>query len=193
MKGQSELLEYVLTIFFSLIVLLAVSAIIYTFYRNALTQDATKSLNQVALQVSDSILKIYQQGKQSTASPPNASVVLIASVDLNLPTKISGKNYEIDLIPINPLFSSVINFTVNNKNILYTIQPGGAKIIVKTTEDPIIMITKDLPNIDVNFQGTTKDGLNATLNYYRYNYNGTVYDKILLGNQPFIIDITRIS
>jgi len=192
-KGQTEIIEYTLTILFSVIVLIAVSAIIYSFYTNAQTQDTQKSLNEAVLAVSNTILKAYQQGKQSTASPANSTSILIASVNLNLPTKISNRNYEIDLLRINPIFTSIINFTVGGVNVTPVIQTSGAKIVAKTTENPVISVTKDLPNIDVNVQGSVYNGLNSTIRYYRYNYNGTVYDKIILGDQGIIIDISQIS
>jgi len=192
-KGQSQLIEYVLTILFSVVILIGVTALIYSFYNNAQKQDVQNSLNEISLEVSNAILKIYQQGKSSTANPANSTSVLIASVNLNLPQKISNKNYEIDLIRINPLFTSVINFTVGGINVTPSIQTSGAKIVAKTTEDPKITLTKDLPNIDVNVQGSAFNGQNATLKYYRYNFNGTVYDKIILGEQGIIIDITQIS
>lgn len=193
MKGQSNLIEFVLSVLFSIIVLVAVSAIIYAFYRNALAQDMTKSLNEVTLQMSDSILKIYQQGKQSTASPLNSTSVLIATVNMNLPTKISNRNYEVDLIPINPLYASIVNVSIGGINLTYVIKTDGAKIIARSTDDPKITVSKDLPNVAVNIQGSAINGLNATLQYYRYNFNGTVYDKILLGNPGIIVDINQIS
>jgi len=192
-KGQAELIEYTLTVLFSVIILISVAAIAYTFYNNALKQDMKKSMDEVALQLSNAILKIYQQGKQSTASPANSTSILIASVNLNLPAKISNRNYEVDLIRENPLFTSVINFTVGSVNVTPSILTSGAKIVVKTIDDPKIVSSKDLPNIDVNVQGTVFNGINATLKYYRYNYNGTSYDKIVLGEQGIIIDITEIS
>jgi len=192
-KGQSQIIEYALSVLFSVIILIAVAGIIYSFYKNAQLRDAQRSLDEVALQVSNSILKIYQQGKQSPSSPANSTSILIASVNLNLPTKISNQNYEIDLLRINPIFTSLINFTVNGINVTPSIQTSGAKIVAKTLESPEISVTKDLPNIDVNVQGSVFNGRNGTLKYYRYNYNGTLYDKIVLGEQGIIIDITQIS
>jgi len=192
-KGQAQLIEYTLTILFSIIILIAVSGIIYSFYSSSLRQDAQNSLNEVDLAVSNAILKIYQQGKSSSSAPSNSTSVLIASVNLNLPSKISNKNYEVDLVQLNPLFTSIINLTVNGANVTPSIQTSGAKIVAKTTENPQTVVAKDLPNIDVNVQGSAINGRNATLRYYRYNFNGTVRDKIILGEQGIIIDITKIS
>jgi len=191
-KGQSNLIEYVLSIFLSLIILIAVSGIIYSFYTSALRQDTYKSLNAINLEISSTISKIYQQGKSSTSSPSGSTIILLASVNLDLPMKISGKNYEIDLLPLNPIFATVTNVTSNGANVTMLIQSSGAKIIAKTTDNPQVVVSKDLTNIDVNVQGSTVNGQNATLRYYRYNFNGTVYDKIVLGGQGIIIDITQM-
>lgn len=193
MKGQSNLIDFVLSILFSVIILVVVAALAYSFYRNALTQDVTKSLNEVTLQISDAILKVYQQGKQSTASPTSGTSVLLATVNLNLPAKISSRNYEIDFVPINPLYASLTNVSIGGLNESYILKTDGAKIVARTTDDPIITVTKDLPNVDINIQGNAVDGINASLQYYRYNSGGTVYDKITLGNQQIIIDISHIS
>jgi hypothetical protein len=192
-KGQSNLMEYILSIFFSLIVLLAVASIIYSFYNNALKQDITKSLNEVDSEVSSAIYKIYQQGKASSSSPANSTSVLLANVNLNLPSRVTNRNYEVDLISINPLFATVSNVTIGGSNVSTLIQSFGAKIVAKTTDDPKIVVSKDLTNIDAAIQGTFINGINTTLKYYRYNFNGTIYDKIILGEQQIIIDITQMS
>jgi hypothetical protein len=192
-KGQSSLIEYILTILFSVIILIAISGIIYAFYNNILKQDISRSLNEINLQTADAISKIYQQGKASTSSPSNSTSILLASVNLNMPTKISGKNYEIDLFPLNSIFATINNVTSQGMNVTMLIQSSGAKIVAKTTEDPKIVVSKDITNIDVNIQGAVINGINSTLKYYRYNFNGTIYDKIILGEQGIIIDITQMS
>jgi hypothetical protein len=186
-------MEYILTIFFSLIVLLVVSSLIYAFYNSVLTQDITKSLNEINSEVSSAIYKVYQEGKVSTASPANSTSVLLATVNLNLPQKVTNRNYEVDLIPINPLFATIANVTSGGLNITTLIQGSGSKIVSKTTDDPKISISKDLANINANVQGTVLSGVNATLKYYRYNFNGIIYDKIILGEQGITIDINQMS
>lgn len=192
-KGQSNLIEYVLTILFSLIILVAVSTIIYSFYNSVSKQDLTRSLNQIDLEVSSAIYKIYQQGKASSTSPANSTSVLLANVNLNLPTKVSNRNYEVDLVPLNPLFATVSNVTTGGVSVTTLIQSSGGKIVAKTIDDPKIVISKDLTNINANVQGMILNGKNATLKYYRYNFNGNIYDKIILGEQGIIIDINQMS
>lgn len=192
-KGQSNLIEYVLTILFSVIILIAISAITYSFYNSVVKQDVSRSLNEINLQIAGAISKIYQQGKASISSPSNSTSILLASVNLNLPTKISGRNYEIDLLPMNPIFATISNVTSQGMNVTILIQSSGARIVAKTTDDPKIVVSKDITNIDVNMQGSVVNGRNSTLKYYRYNFNGTIYDKIVLGGQGIIIDITQMS
>jgi hypothetical protein len=150
-------------------------------------------LNQIDLEVSSAIYKIYQQGKASSTSPANSTSVLLANVNLNLPTKVSNRNYEVDLVPLNPLFATVSNVTTGGVSVTTLIQSSGGKIVAKTIDDPKIVISKDLTNINANVQGMILNGKNATLKYYRYNFNGNIYDKIILGEQGIIIDINQMS
>jgi hypothetical protein len=110
-----------------------------------------------------------------------------------LPSHISRRNYEIFLVSGSQIWVNVINLTVESQNISSSIKTSGAKIVAKTTQDPFVTVEYDIPNIDVGVQGRSANGVDSKLSYYRYNFNGTVYDKIVLGSSDILIDITNVS
>jgi hypothetical protein len=192
-KGQANLIEYVLTISFSVAILIGVTAMFYSFYATTTRADAEKGLRELSIQTADNILKFYKSAKDSKAQPSNSSSILISEIDLKLPSQISGRNYEMFLISTNPVWTSVINFTVDSQNISSMIETSVAKIVAKTTQDPYVTVEYDIPNIDVGVQGKSVNGVESKLRYYRYNFNGTVYDKIVLGSSDILVGITGVS
>lgn len=192
-KGQANLIEYVLTISFGVIILISVTAMIYSFYSTTIRTDAEKGLRELSIQTAENILKLYKSAKDSKAQPPNSSSVLISEIDLSLPSQVSRRNYEIFLVSTNPIWTNIINFTIDNQNVSSAMKTSGAKIVAKTTQDPFVTVEYDIPNIDVGVQGRSQNGVGSKLRYYRYNFNDTVYDKIVLGSSDILVDITSIS
>jgi len=191
MKGQAKYIEYILTILLGVIFLVIISSLIYVFYTTSLKQEIRESLKQIALQVSHNILEAYEAGKTLKAQPSNYTSILLNEMDLNLPSSVSRRNYEIFLVSANPVWST-INFTVENQSISPIIETPGAKIVAQTTQDPIVSVEHALPNIDVSVQGKSENG-RGELRYYRYNLNGTIYDTVILGEAEILIAITSIS
>lgn len=191
-KGQAELVEYIMTIAIGLIILTVISTLSYGFYRNAVKADLEKGLTELTIQTDENILKLYKTGKTSKAQPSNSSSILISDVNLNLPSQISKRNYEIYLVGSNPVWLNLINFTLNEQNVSSVTKISGAKVVARTTQDPYVTVERNMPNIEVGVQGRSENGKDSKLTYYRYNANGTVYDKIVLGSS-ILIDVTNIS
>jgi hypothetical protein len=192
-KGQAKFIEYMFTIVMSVIFLTIVSLMIYIFYMNALKTEIRNSLNQLSIQVGNSVIKIYETAKLSSAQPTNNTDILLNELKLSLPYTVSNRNYRIRFISAMPIWTSVRNITFDEINATWTIKPSGAIIYAETTEDPKVSVEYYLPNIDVGVQGQCENGQNGVLKYYRFNINNTVKDKIVLGEASAIIDITGIS
>lgn len=191
MKGQAKFIEYILTILLGVIFLVIISSLIYVFYITSLKQEIRENLKQLALQVSNNILRAYETTQSSKAEPSNFTSILLSEMDLNLPTSVSRRNYEIFLISANPVWST-INFTIDNQSISTIVETPGAKIVAQTTQDPIVVVEHSLPNIDASVQGKSENG-KGKLSYYRYNLNGSIYDTVVLGEAEILIAITSIS
>jgi len=190
-KGQAELVQYVLTILFGTIVLVSVSLLIFTLYDRFVRADIENSLDQIAAQTADRILKLYEVGKSSRVQPASTSI-LIAEEELRLPEAVANRNYEIILISSNQVWSNIVNITVANQTVPNIISSSTAKVLARTVNEPIISVEHDIPNIEAVIQGRG-ERTNNKLRYYRYNVNGTTYDKIILGDIEIFIDINEMG
>jgi len=193
MKGQSKFIEYMMTVLLSVLVLAGISALVYSFYRNAVEKEAKTELTQIATQIKGSLIKVYDAGKGSKIQPSNYTSVLISEVDLNLPYSIARFNYEVELVSATSLYSYITATTLNGTNVSSAKDSSVAKIVARTTQEPIVKVEFDLPNLDLTVQGKIKNGLNDVLKYYRYNQNNTVYDTVILGEPDIIIRINSVS
>lgn len=192
-KGQANLIEYVLTIAFSVIIFISVTAMVYSFYSSISKADVERGLKEISIQTSETILRLYKSAKDSKAQPSNSSSILISDVDLNLPSQVSKRNYEIYLVSSSSAWTNLVNFTLGNQTVSEITKTSGAKVVAKTTQAPVVTVEYDVPNIDIDLQGRSENGVESKLRYYRYNFNSTVYDKIILGSPYILIDITGIS
>lgn len=192
-KGQARLIEHTLTILLSVLVIVSISGVVFTFYTISLRTEITENLKQLIIQTSDNINRIYDAAHDSKVQPSNYTSVLLKEIDLKLPADVSRRSYEIILVSANPVWTSLGTITIDGETITPTVNTSGAKIIARTTEDPKISLQYDIPNIDVFVQGKSENGIDDTLKYYRYNINGTVYDRIVLGKSDILVTITQIS
>jgi len=192
-KAQAKLIEHAVTILLGIIVMTSIVALVYSFYMNALKTEIRESLRQIALYTSDNIIKICNTAKTTKAQPSNQTSILISEIDLSLPAEVSKRNYEVILVGANSLWPVITNVTVSNQNISFIIKTSGAKIVAQTTQDPKITVEQNIPNIDIDLQGMSKNGKEGKLRYYRYNINGTIYDSIVLGEADILMRITASS
>jgi len=192
-KGQAEIAENVIVILFGVIILTAISAIAYNLYTTQLRNEIENNLKQMGIEISNNILRLYESGKDSEYSPAANESAKLVEINLNLPSQVSGRNYEIILSEANPVWIQISNITVGGTSPVSVATVPGAKIILMTTQSPIVKIEHEIPNIDVPVQGMSENGLNSTLIYYRYDLDGTTKNKIVLGNYDILIDITSVS
>ncbi len=194
MKGLSKFVEYAFIILFGFTVLSLLTSMIYTYYNKTLERNINSGLKQVALQTSDAILKLYDTGQDIKAEPENASAVIVANMDINYPNNIGGRNFEVDLISSPGIWVQVTNLTIDSEDAnIRKETSSGAKILVKTTQDPFLSYEYPLPNIAIDIQGKYTSGSNDTLSYIKYNYLGTEHDIIVLGDFDFIVGVDTIK
>jgi len=192
-KGQAHLIEYLFTILFTVIIITSITAIIYTFYTNSIAVESKESMRQLAIQVSNEVVKAYNTAKNIKSTPENSTSVLLYETDLKLPSKISRRNYEVVLIPGSSVWSTVQSINVGGQQVNPVISTPGAKVIVSTTQDPVESVEYEIPNVDITIQGRVENGINSTLRYYRYNLNNTISDVVILGGYEIILSISSIG
>ncbi len=186
MKGQSQFVGYVLTAFFGILIIGSILSLSYMLQRISIQNEIREELKQLAVHVSGEIIKLYDGLKNSEVVPQNNSIILLGKLNLKLPSKVAGKNYELALIS-----SSAIWITITNSSSV--VQPSNAKVLARTTQEPLVEIEEVIPNIDIDLQGAIRNGENGYLLYYRYNKNNIIQDVIILGNQDIIINIESVE
>jgi hypothetical protein len=192
-KGQANLIEYLFTILFSVIIIASITAIVYTFYLKSITAESRESMRQLAIEVSNKVVDVYNTAKNIKNIPENSTSVMIFETDLKFPPKISRRNYEVVIISGSITWSGIRSINIGGKEANPLISTPGAKVIVSMTQDPKESIEHDIPNVDVIVQGRSENGINSTLRYYRYNLNGTLYDTVILGGSDIIVNIDSIG
>jgi hypothetical protein len=191
MKGVSSFVEYSLVILLGVTLVTAVSFVVYSFYDTAVKTAIRGELRQISVQTSESVIKVYEIGKKSQTAPPINSTMQIATLSIPLPPQLAGKNYKITLVPAGSLWISVSNITIDQSLVAYT-GITNAKVMVETTQEPLLSSSQDIPNIDVHMQGSTHI-TNSSLTYYRYNINGNITDAIILGPSNIFIQLTGVN
>jgi len=194
MKGISRFVTYSLIILSSFVVMAFFTTLTYSYYNQVLKTNIQVSLKQVAAQTADSIIYLYDQAKESGASPVNSTSITLSSIDLNYPDQVVDRNFEVELVSSPGIWSVVTNLTIQGVNATIKKEStSGAKIIAKTVQSPVVSYEYDVANIPIKLQGKCSSGGNDTLRLVRYNYNGSIEDVVILGNSSIIIGITSIN
>jgi hypothetical protein len=191
MKGLSNYISHALIVMLGFIIVTFFTTALYRIYDKILVSNMQAGLKQVTIQTMSGINYLYDESKKSNAAPTNSSSVVISDITLNYPEKISGRNFEVELISSPGIWNVITNLVIGDT--IATINKeteSGSKIIAKTTQKPLITYEYDAPNIPVKLQGKFKSGVNDTLRVVRYNYNGTIENIIILGESNIIIGIT---
>jgi len=170
------------------------SSLIYDYYNQIMKSNIESGLKQICIQTFIGIVNLYNQGMKNDFIPENSSSVVISQISLNYPDSVSGKNFEVYLMSSSGIWNTVKNVTIDGKtvNIKQEIN-SGAKIIAKTIEKPYVSYEYDLPNIPIILQGKFRSGDNDTLSLVRYNDNGTIEDRVILGNSDILVGIKSIN
>jgi hypothetical protein len=117
---------------------------------------------------------------------------LIRETDVKLPSQIATRNYEMFLVLAGHIWSTV-EMKIDGRNVTFVERLPGAKVVLRTTQDPEVELEHDIPNIDIIVGGRSENGRDPRLSYYRYNINGTIYDVVFLGAPEILITISSVS
>jgi hypothetical protein len=194
MKGVSRFVTYSFTVLLGFIVLIVFSSLIYGYYDQVLKSNIKAGLKQITIQTLFGIIKLHDLGLDAHAYPKNSSSIVISSISLNYPDKVSGKDFEIELISSPGVWNLITNMTIDGKDVIVKkVTSSGSKIIAKTTQSPFVIYEYEVPNIPVILQGKFVSRENDSLSLVRYNYNGFIEDRIILGEENIIIGVMNVS
>ena len=194
MKGVSNFITYSITVLLGFLVLTSFSLLIYGYYDQVSKTNMEVSLKQVCIQTLTGIIDLYNKGKDSDVIPENSSSIILSEIDLNYPDKISGKNFEVELISSPGIWNTISNLSIDGENVKIRKETSsGFKIIARATQRPFVEYEYDVPNIPIVLQGKFTPGENDILRIVRYNYNGQIQEVIILGESDLIIGISTIN
>ncbi len=194
MKGISKFIGYTFLILLGFTMLTLFAGTIYSYYNSMLRRNIDVSLKQIAVDTSAQIVRLYDASKSSNSRPVNGTRLVISEVDLNYVSKISGKNYEVQLVTSPGIWTQIKSLKIDNITVASKDEKiSGSKVIVKTTQSPVVAYDFQIPNIPIPIQGVFRSGENSTLRFVRFNYNGTVNDTIILGESNVIIGLTKVQ
>jgi len=194
MKGVSNFITYAITILLGFLIVTTFSLLIYGYYDRVSKSNIESSLKQLCIQTVISIIDLYNKGEESDVNPENSSSIILSEIDLNYPDRVSGNNFEVELVSSPGIWNAILNLTIDNESTeIKKETSSGAKIIARTTQRPFVSHEYDIPNIPIVLQGKFKSGENDTLRLVRYNYNGNIQDVIILGESDIIIRVTNIK
>ncbi len=187
-KGQGELAEYVITFLISTTVVVVVYTLVIAIYNSQIQGEIRDELRQLEVQTMNSIVELYNKASGYSEAVPNNSAVFLGSISLNYPSQVARRNYEIDLVSPNQLYSTVnvsANFT-NTGGQTYS----GARLVGTSTETPIVSVTTNIPNLNAVMQGSSSNGVDSVLYFYKVNMNGTTQNLVTLGSLTMFASIT---
>ncbi len=194
MKGLSNFVTYTFTILFSFIILGVFSSLIFSYYNQVMKSNTESGLKQLCIQTFVGIVNLYNQGINNDLIPTNSTSAVISQISLNYPDSVSGKQFEVYLIPSSGIWSTVKNITINGEIVKIKQEiDSGAKIIAKITEKPYTSYEYNVPNIPIILQGNFRSGNNDTLSLLRYNDNGNIENRVVLGDSNILIGIKNMN
>ena len=194
MKGVSKFVSYSFMILISFVALGVFVTLIYGYYNHVIRTNIQVGLKQIATRTSDKILYLYDQARQSDASPVSSTSVVISNIDLNYPAQVMDRNFEVELLSSPGIWNVITSITIEGENATIKKETSSStKIIAKTTQKPIITYEYDVPNIPIRLQGKYSSGDDDILKLVRYNYNNNLEDTIILGDSTIIIGISSIK
>jgi hypothetical protein len=140
----------------------------------------------ISQQLLTAISRLAELGRKNPLEPKVNETLLLGVFDLQLPQKIVGKNYEIELISGSKIWVNVQNFTFNEEEVNYRSEGPNAKIAMRTLEEPKISFEQPLPNFGIELEGKFKSGMPGIIRYYRYNLDGKIRNVIVLSSHLII-------
>ncbi len=165
-KAVSPLLSHSLFMAVGIVLLIFMSSLVWYIYTKSIEQSIKTELKQFSETLAGEIIKLRSLNPDINPEP-NTSL-LLGSFSIQLPDKSGGRSYTLTL---------------------YESDSDKARIVARAGD---IEVEYPLYNLEIKMQGSD-DGGAAVLEYYRYNFNGTIEDKITLGQPKILIAIEGIE
>ena len=194
MKGLSKFIEYTFITLFGFILLTVISTVLYDFYDNSRDSNTIFALKEIALQTSNGITKLYETSIDSNAEPMVNESIIVATINMEYPSKILDRDYEILLISSPGIYVDISEVIVDEEEEEVTLETSShPKVLVRTTDGSDIEYEQVVNNIPIEIEGSYTPGDNSTLSYIKYNDNGSEEEIITFDNTQLLIGVDSVS
>lgn len=181
MSGVSLYISHIFALAILLVAFGLVTLNMFNYY-TAVSQEAqeTQAL-LIAQAVAEEVVRLETLYRDSGARPEtNGTNITLARVFLDVPLRVSGKAYRIEMLPRQDLWL-LNNITVGGKKTSALEEERPYSRIVITTEGlPSIAFTYNFYNVFVKTEGSARNTDRIRLTYVRERVGGENVDKIVL-------------
>lgn len=178
-KGISPVLSHSVFMAVGVVLLIFLSALVWFIYTESIKQAIKTELILISQTLANKIIELYSL-KDSPVKPLERQSILLGEVNINLPEKVSGSHYAIELI--GPCDIYITDLSESNTS-------SCLPKIIMNSYQPKIQTNYTLP-IEIGMQGYADSGIQPiTIRYYRLSINNTIKDKITLGKEDILIEL----
>ena len=173
-KGLSIFMSHILAIAILFVILAVVSTQLFTYYMNIREETQKSQALSISQRVAEAVLGLYTNYRKSDYEPEEGGNRTLSEVYLNLPDKISGRDYTLSLEQHEKFWveGSMENETSSKNERPYT----SVKIEVGSS-----VYTYPIYNIvSVNVSGSVKMADRIKISYIRKRENGETKDLITM-------------
>lgn len=193
MKALSPILSHTIFIALSVVVLLMISSMVFYLYSESVKYTIRAQLMVINQQIADEIIKLYKTAKESSLRPSANSSVLIERSELYLPLKVSNRKYTITLHEASSAWVYLTQVQISGANVS-TREERPSPEVVTRTETPFVEASTKISNLEIELQGSVDgDRQPIVLEYYRYNFENNILDKVTIGQPNILISVEGIS
>lgn len=180
-KGVSLYISHILGLALLLVAFGLITASMIGYYTNVSEQAQEAQALLVAQAMTEKVVELEVLYKDRGPTPTNSgSNITLAEVVMNVPAKISGKSYSIELLPRDDLWiinnisaGGVAKGTLDEKR-------SYSRVVIKTDGPPSITFSYDMYNVVAKTEGSARRTDAIKLSYVRTREGNATTDKVIL-------------
>ncbi len=174
-KGVSVFISHVIAIAILFVVMIGVSVEMYNYYFSVKEESQQSQARILSQRVADSVIRLYDNYRQSDYEPEEGKNTTLSEVYLNIPESISGNNYIISLENHGDLW---IDGSLGDEESYQDDRPY-TRVRIETEGKPSAVFVYPIYNVvSVEAGGSVRRATKIKLSYLRGMENGDVRDYV---------------
>ena len=178
MKGMFQYVSHIILIGVVIMILITITITMRDFYNMSVEQTQEIEAKIVANNIIDNIIRLHElYGNESITLNENESITM-AEIILNVPNKIAGRDYEIELVNSGEFWIECDISTTDAVTIIDIDRPY-AYVKITTFRPPTFEKAFKIPNVGIEIGGNARKTNKILLRYIKEN-SGKIKDKIIM-------------